>query len=85
LRSEHGPAFPRRIAAATRPKIAVCDTSACTFGLKLYAEVSQTAIMEPAVTAGSRHREHRARSVRKPARCRAGRIHSHSTSTADYG
>jgi len=40
------------------------------FGLKLHAEVSQTAIMEPAVTAGIRHWEHRARSVRKPARCR---------------
>ena len=51
--------------------IAVCDTSACTFGLKLHAEVSQTAIMKPAAAAGGRHWERRARLARKPARCQA--------------
>jgi len=40
--------------------IAVCDTSACTFGLKLHAEVSQTAIMKPAAAVGGRHWERRA-------------------------
>jgi len=45
--------------AATSRVIAVCDTPACTFGLKLHAEVSQTAIMKPAVTASGRHWERR--------------------------
>jgi len=42
---------------AAAHKIAESDTPACTFGLKLHAEVSQTAIMTAATvaTAGKGH------------------------------
>jgi len=47
LRSERGPAFPTPVNGCHRPKIAVCDTSACSLGPKVHADVSQAATRRP--------------------------------------